>query len=158
MGTRRKEIVWHRTEAEIDRLLASANDAELLRRLVFLKNLARGDTIKEAAERVGRSEATGDRWANAWNDGGLEGLAPEYGGGRPPKLDEHQRQELLETLRDGQPWTPQEIQDLLAEEFDVEYHPTYQSAFLRTLGLSYSRSQTTQQSGEWTIDEESPPG
>lgn len=157
MGTRRKEIVWHRTEAEIDQLLASADDADLVRRLAFLKNLARGDTIKEAAERVGRSEATGDRWATAWNDGGLEGLAPEYGGGRPPKLDECAKRKLLEVLRDGQPWSPQEIRDLLAEEFDVEYHPTYLSEFLRNLGLSYSRSQTPQQSGEWRVDEEASP-
>jgi hypothetical protein len=42
-------------------------------------------------------------------------------------------------LRDGQPWKSQEIQHLLQEEFDVEYHPYYLGEFLRKLGLSYAK-------------------
>jgi len=95
-------------------------------------------TIKEAANRVGRSESTGDRWADAWNEDGLQGLAPSFGGGRPPKLDETEQQQLKELLQEGQPWKSQEIQHLINEEFDVEYHPDYLSTFLRKLGLTYS--------------------
>ena len=58
---------------------------------------------------------------------------------QPPKLDEDERDELIELLRDGQPWKSQEIQYLLAEEFDVEYHPNYLGTFLRNLGLSYAK-------------------
>ena len=50
---------------------------------------------------------------------------PSFGGGRPPKLDEDEQDKLLELLQEGQPWKSQEIQYLLAEEFDVEYHPDY---------------------------------
>ena len=50
---------------------------------------------------------------------------PSYGGGRPPKLDEEEQDELLELLRDDQPWKSQEIQHLLHEEFGVEYHSDY---------------------------------
>jgi transposase len=136
---RRKEIIWHLTENEIDEKLAEADDDDIVRRLNFLKNLAQGDTIKEAANRVGRSESTGDRWAEDWNDGGLEGLAPSYGGGRPPKLDDDEQEQLLERLREDQPWKSQEIQHLLVVEFDVEYHPDYLGTFLRELGLSYAK-------------------
>ena len=45
---------------------------------------------------------------------------PNFGGGRPPKLDEDQRERLLELLRDGQPWKKQEIQHLINE---VSGHP-----------------------------------
>lgn len=139
MGTsRRKEINHHLSEEKLDEKLAEADDDEMVRRLSFVKNLYRGDTIKEAAARVGRSESTGDRWAEAWNEGGLEGLAPSFGGGRPPKLTEKEREQLLEILRAGQPWKSQEMQHLLNEEFDIEYHPNYLSDFLRNLGLSYS--------------------
>jgi hypothetical protein len=62
-----------------------------------------------------------------------------FGGGRPPKLDEDQQEELVEMLRDGQPWKSQEIQHLLAEEFGVEYSPNYLGTFLRNLGLSYAK-------------------
>jgi transposase len=85
------------------------------------------------------SATTGGRWADAWNDGGLEALLPSFGGGRPPKLDEDEQEELVEMLRDGQPWKSQEIQHLLQEEFGVTYSPNYLGTFLRNLGLSYAK-------------------
>src|SRR5699024_73054 len=54
-------------------------------------------------------------------------------------LDKDEQDELIEFLRDGQPWKSQEIQHLLVEEFDVEYHPNYLGTFLRKLGLSYAK-------------------
>ena len=119
---RRKEIKHHLTEDELDEKLAEADDDEIVRRLTFLKNIYQGDLIKEAANRVGRSESTGGRWADRWNEGGLEGPAPSFGGGRPPKLDDQEQEQLIERLRDGQPWKSQEIQHLLNQEFDIEYH------------------------------------
>ena len=67
---------------------------------------------------------------------------PNFGGGRPPKLGEDQRERLLELLRDRQPWKKQEIQHLINEEFDVEFHPVYLSTFLEKLGLSYAIPRT----------------
>jgi transposase len=142
--TRRKDIKHHVSGERVDRLLRETEDVHRLRRIGFVKNLYRGDTVPEAAEREGRSPATGDRWADAWNEGGFEELMPSFGGGRPSKLDEDQRQELLELLREGQPWESQEIQQLLNEEFDVEYHPNYLTTVLRDLGLSYAKSRPKQ--------------
>jgi transposase len=137
--SRRKEIKHHLPEEEIDKMFREAEDDARLRRIGFVKNLYQGDTVPEAAEREGRSPATGNRWADAWNEGGFEELIPSFGGGRPPKLDEDEQAELLELLQDGQPWKSQEIQHLLAEEFDVAYHPDYLGKFLRDLGLSYAK-------------------
>ena len=137
-SSRRTEIKRHLSEAEIDELLREAEDHHRLRRIGFVKNLYRGDTIPEAAEREGRSPATGTRWAEDWNDGGFDELMPNFGGGRPTKLDEDEQADLIERLRDGQPWKSREIRYLLAEEFDVEYHPNYLGTFLRKLGLSYA--------------------
>jgi transposase len=66
----------------------------------------------------------------------------ELRGRRPPKLDEEQQKHLLELLRDGQPWKKQEIQHLINQEFDVEFHPVYLSTFLEKLGLSYAIPRT----------------
>jgi transposase len=137
--SRRKEITHHLPESTIDEKLTEADDDYIVRRFSFVKNLYLGDTLKAAAERVGRSESTGSRWAEQWNEGGLAELAPSFGGGRPPKLNDEQQQALLEHLRDEQPWKSQEIQHLLDEEFDVEYHPAYLGTFLRELGLSYAK-------------------
>jgi transposase len=136
--SRRKEINHHLSEKEIDELLREAKDDHRLRRLGFLKNLYQGDSIPEAADREGRSATTGDRWAEAWNEGGLEELMSSFGGRPPPKLDEKRQQELVGMLREGQPWKSQEIQHLLKEKFGVEYSPNYLGTFLRELGLSYA--------------------
>lgn len=69
-------------------------------------------------------------------------LTPNFGGGRPPKLGEEQQQRLLELLREGQPWKKQEIQHLINEEFDVEFHPAHLTTFLEKLGLSYAIPRT----------------
>lgn len=137
-GNRRMEIEHHIPEDELERLIEETDDDHILRRLIFVKNLYHGDSLAEAADRVGRSAATGSRWANQWNDGGLDELAPDFGGGRPPKLDEAQQEELREILAAGDSWTTQEIRTILSDQFDVSYHPNYLSRFLRSLGLRYA--------------------
>lgn len=141
---RRKEITRHLSEDELDRRLAETNDPDIVCRLIFIKNLYAGDTLEDAANRVGKSASTGSRWARRWNEGGLERLTPDSGGGRPPKLGVEERKALVERLENRQPWEPNEIKQLLSEEFGVEYHPAYLSEFLRNLGLSYSISRAEQ--------------
>jgi transposase len=141
-GGRRKEIVRHLSEDELNRLLAESTDQKLTERFIFIKRLYKGATLEDAADGVGRSSATGTRWARRWNRGGLGLLMPNFGGGRPPELGEEQQDHLLELLRDGQPWKKQEIQHLINEEFDVEFHPVYLSTFLKKLGLSYAIPRT----------------
>ncbi|AAV46465.1 transposase [Haloarcula marismortui ATCC 43049] len=141
-GERRKEIVRHLSEDDLDRLLAESTDEKLTERLIFIKRIYKGATLEDAADDVGRSSGTGTRWARRWNKGGLGLLMPNFGGGKPPKLGEDQRQRLLDLLRDGQPWKKQEIQHLINEEFDVEFHPVYLSTFLENLSLSYAIPRT----------------
>ena len=133
---RRKEIVRHLSEDDLDRLLNETDDEKISKRLTFVKRLYKGATLEDAADDVGRSSATATRWARRWNEGGLGLLTPNFGDGRSPKLDENEQEELLDLLREGQPWKTQEIQHLLNEEFDVEYHPNYLAVFLKNLGLS----------------------
>nr|WP_160047024.1 IS630 family transposase [Natrialba sp. INN-245] len=139
---REKELVRHLSEEELERLLTEADDIKVYKRLVFLKLLYGGATLAEAAGDVGVSEGTASNWVERWNQGGLGKLTPNFGGGRPPKLDEAQQEQFIEHLREGQPWKKQEIQHLLDEEFDVEYHPNYLPMFLDDLGLHYAIPRT----------------
>ena len=152
-GDRRIEIVHHLSEEDLDRLLSEADDNKIVRRLTFVKNLYEGDTLKEAANRVGKSQSTSSRWARRWNESGLGLLTPNFGAGRPPKLGEDEREQLLELLREGQPWKSQEIQHLLNEEFDVEYHPVYLGKFLKKLGLSRAIPRTKRPSRPESAEE-----
>jgi transposase len=110
MGTgRRKEIERHLSEAELDAKLRNEENPEMVRRLGFIKNLYQGDTLGEAAGREGKSQLTGARWAERWNDGGVGELAPNHGGGRPSKLTARDRTHLRQQLETDQPWTTQEV-------------------------------------------------
>ncbi|WP_254837548.1 IS630 family transposase [Natronomonas marina] len=142
MTGREKEVVRHLSEEDLDRLLTETDDVKQHERLVFIKRLYKGATLAEAADDVGRSEGTADNWVERWNEGGLGKLTPNFGGGRPPKLGEAEQQRLIERLREGQPWKKQEIQHLLNEEFNIEYHPHYLPTFLDNLGLSYAIPRT----------------
>ena len=142
MTGQEKEVVKHVSREDLDRLLNETEDVKEHERLVFIKRLYKGATLFEAADDVGKSEGTATNWVERWNEGGLGKLTPNFGGGRPPKLDEAEQQRLIERLREGQPWKKQEIQHLLNEEFDVEYHPHYLPTFLDDLGLSYAIPRT----------------
>ncbi len=100
---RRKEIVRHLSEADLDSLLAESTDEKMTQRLIFIKRLYRGATLEDAADDVGKSSPTGTRWARRWNKGGLGQLMPNFGGGPPPKLGDEERDELLELLRLANP-------------------------------------------------------
>ena len=129
MVGREKEVVKHLSSEELDRLQAETDNLKTYKRLTFLKHLYDDVALAEAADKVGISEGTASNWVRRWNQGGLGKLTPNFGGGRPPKLDEAQQEQFIERLREGQPWKKQEIQHLLNEEFDVEYHPNYLPTF-----------------------------
>jgi Transposase and inactivated derivatives len=138
MTGREKEVVRHLSEEDLDRLLTEADDIKEYKRVVFINRLYKGATLAEAADDVGKSERTATNWVRRWNEGGLGKLTPNFGGGQPPKLDETEQKELIDLLREGQPWKKQEIVHLLETEFDVEYHPHYLPTLLDELGLSYA--------------------
>jgi len=58
MGTRRFDVTEHLSEEALDRAIneaQKADEARLVRRLCFVKNLYAGDVLEEAARRVGVS-------------------------------------------------------------------------------------------------------
>jgi len=58
MGSRRFDVTKHLSEGELDRAVneaQKADEARLVRRLCFVKNLYAGGVLEEAARRVGVS-------------------------------------------------------------------------------------------------------
>ena len=47
---RRKEIVRHLSEDDLDRLLAETDDDKISKRLTFVKRLYKGATLEDAAD------------------------------------------------------------------------------------------------------------
>lgn len=141
-SSRRGQLVKHLSEEEFEQAIKDAQKADetrLVRRLCYIKNLYQGDTREEAGKPVGISQSTTRRWARAWNEGGIEGLRPRFGGGRPPKLTPTQFDELCEILTEGQPWTPRVIHALIEDRYGVTYHPAHLSRKLRAAGMKYAK-------------------
>ena len=139
---RRTEIVKHLSEEGLDEAINEAQKADetrLVRRLCFIKNVYFGDTDKIAARRVGVSQPSGGRWLKAWNRGGVDGLRPNFAGGPPTKLSPEQFEEFFTLLEEGQPWTPQQIDDLLKERFGVTYDRAHLARVLRKTGMQYAK-------------------
>jgi transposase len=139
MSTPRAHVEKHLTEEELRDAIKKADDRRVVRRLCFVRNLSAGDTIEMAAWRVGASQGIGSEWLTRWNEDGPAGLIPRFGGGRPPKLTHQESRDLQRLLEDGQPWTSNEITQLIEEEFGVSYHPGHVQRMLRnTYGMSYA--------------------
>lgn len=141
------------SETEVDRRLRAADSVERVRRLSFLKNLYLGDSIPEAIARVGRSTSTGYRWVNQWNDGGLEAMLPNYGGGRPPKLSDEEQTAFLEIIEQQHPVSTEKAASILRSEFDVEYAAAYLPRVLEKLGLEYHPPDHTQVTWETALED-----
>lgn len=133
--SREVTVERHLSEEELEGLIRRERDRRLLERLILIRSLYDGEGVERAARRVGRCKATGYLWLRRWNTGGLEGLRPGFGGGRPPKLSDGERDELRKTLEERDDWTTGEVRSLIHERFGVEYPARSVRRILRSLGL-----------------------
>jgi len=141
MGRRpEKEVVKWLTLEELNEEIRSRKVcAEVLRKLFFIKELYKGATVPKAAKEVGVSKVIGYVGLENWNEKGLEGLKPNYGGGRPSELTEEQKEELKKILEKRDDWTTREVRELINEEFGVEYSIRHVSRILKSFGMKYSK-------------------
>jgi putative transposase len=117
-----KEIIKHVTLEELNKIIKKEEKSvRVLERLYFVKFIYKGDTIKEACQKVNISEPTGYSWLDSWNQQGYKGLVPNFSGGPKPKVGEAEREELKRMLGDKDAWTLREVRELIKEKFNVEY-------------------------------------
>ena len=121
------------------RLISQEKDKRVHERLLFILQLYMGAGVPDACERLCIALQTGYNWLKAWNQGGYPGLKPRFGGGRPPKLTEEQRETLREALGSKSHWLTGEVRDLIARRFNVQYSLRQVARILRSLGMHYSK-------------------
>jgi putative transposase len=141
MGRKRVyEVVKHVPAEELDkRIKKLEKDTRVLKRLYFIRYLYRGMSVEEAADLVGVTKATGYAWLKRWNSRSYEGLIPEFGGGRPSRLTEEQKEKLKEMLREKDSWTTREVQELIEEEFGVSYSSWQVRRILKSFGMKCAK-------------------
>ena len=117
------------------------------RRFEAIKLLKQGYSQVEIARKFDVTPAAVNIWKKKHEADGKKALRAIPHSGRPNKLDENQREELTEFLDQGalacgfetDDWTCQRVQQLICEQFDVDYHVDHLSRLLRELGYSAQR-------------------
>jgi putative transposase len=111
-----KHISWEELDKRIKNL---EKDTNVLKRLYFIKYRYEGKMVSESAKLVGVTKRVGYIWQKRWNEKGYEGLIPRYAGGRPSKLTDQQKEQLVELLNKQDTWTTEEVRALIIKNFDI---------------------------------------
>jgi transposase len=112
--------------------------------------LKQGIKTAAVAKALGVSPVSVGRWQKALQEGGAKALAAKPVPGRPPKLDEAQRQRLGRLLLKGpahfgyqsQLWTLERVAEVIAATFDVTYDPSQVWRILLGLGWSCQKPES----------------
>ena len=109
-------------------------------RLIAIKFIMDGNTIKDASDLLNLSYQTVHRWAKTCENEGLEGLKPSFGGGRPSKLSYEKLVKLDKIIENTPNLSMKDVQLLVKEKFDVDYSLKQIGIITRKLGYNYSKA------------------
>ena len=119
------------------------------RRVEGVRLLEVGDmTQAEIARQLGVTEAAVSKWKKQLVEEGPQALQARKATGRPSKLDEATKAELVKKLEKGaiaagfptEQWTQARVRQLIKREFGVAYHQNYISRLLDDLGWSVQKT------------------
>lgn len=127
------------SQEELLKMIKTEKDSKILRRLYFIKFRFEGDSIQEAAKKIGITKRIGYIWQGRWNEEGYKGLIPRYAGGRPSKLIDQQKAELERMLRQKDSWTSREVRDLIIKEFGVTYTIKQVLEIAKKMGMRFAK-------------------
>ena len=130
--------------------MKTTTNAKWYRRLKIVDLSGQGQTVPELAQTFDLSAATVRRYIHCFNDGGLAGLRPAYGRGRPPLLNWTKDQWLdvlaqspadIEQLNTAaQNWTQALLGQYLKTHHEVTVTQTTISKALRRVGIRWRRA------------------
>lgn len=64
-----------------------------------------------------------NRWGKACEKDGLDGLIPNFSGGKPSKLSEENKVQIKQILIEGETLTMTDAQRILKDDFGIEFSP-----------------------------------
>jgi transposase len=121
VNVERYHIERKMTIEDLNRIIRSLErSTRVLKRLLFIRYRYDGDSVEEAAARIGIAKMMGYQWQDRWNRDGYKGLIPRYAKKGPSKLSPEQKNRLREMLREGS-YTTAQVRSVIRENFGVEY-------------------------------------
>jgi len=142
------EIRRDRTPAALRKQAKGESDTRVARRLLAIANALDGMSRDEAARSAGMDRQTLRDWVLRYNEHGLDGLADQPREGRPPKLELHEKAELIEIVLAGtdpetsgiSAFTRDDLVAICEERFGKRVASTTVGRILRSLGLSRQKA------------------
>jgi putative transposase len=117
-------------------------DTRVLQRLYFVKHRYEGASVDEAAKLVAISKPVAYQWQERWNQDGYEGLKPRFSGGCPSKLTDGQKEKLKAMLHERDDWSTKKVQELIYNEFKVQYTIKQILIILKKFGMHHAKPYT----------------
>ena len=107
-------------------------------------------SVPDIARLLHSERTTVHGWVKRWNEYGTESLLEGHRSGRPPRMTQHEAQQLRDIIDSGPVayglntgiWTSVNIAEIIEREFGVTYHPGHVRRLLRQIGLSVQRPTT----------------
>jgi len=90
-----------RSPVVLRKLAKAEADARVARRMLAIANALDGMSREDAAQSAGMDRQTLRDWVIRYNVHGLDGLADQWGDGRPPKLSPEEKTELVAVVLAG---------------------------------------------------------
>ena len=112
-------------------------------RLIAMKLFSKGNKLSDIADTLEVSFPTVHSWAKNCEKYGLDGLKPNFGGGRPSILTDELKNELEQRILDGNNLSMTDVQKILAEDMDIHFSLTYVCQIVRNLGFRYGKPRPT---------------
>jgi len=106
--------------------------------VLFVRMRYLGYTVQEAAKAAGMSLQGGYNLQERWNTGGRDALEPAFGGGRPSRLTEEQKDRIVEILRVC-PMETSDVRLYIMEEYGIEYSMKQVHVILSKRGLHHAK-------------------
>ena len=107
------------------------------KRLMVIRLIEEGLTHKKAAEIVGVSYRSVNRWAHACEEGGLTGLEPDFTPCKKSKLTPEKRESFKQRLMKEEGLTMTDAKKILENEYGIEFSLGYVGRLVRSLGFNY---------------------
>jgi len=137
-----------RTPVVLRKLAKGETEARVSRRLLAIANALDGMSREAAARSAGMDRQTLRDWVIRYNAFGVDGLADQWGDGRPPRLSSEERRELVAIVLAGpnpeasgiSAFTREDLVRICQERFGKSLHVTSMGRILRELGLSRQKA------------------
>ena len=137
-----------RTPVVLRKLAKAETDARVARRMLAIANALDGKSREEAARSAGMDRQTLRDWVIRYNAHGLDGLADQWGDGRPPKLSVQEKAELQAIVLAGpdpeasgiSAFTREDLVRICQDRFGKTLHVSSMGRILRELGLSRQKA------------------